>query len=275
MSGATHPVGPVDHVFLDASYNNGAAVPSWSGTFAVWAEQSRAIRAANAATMDIAYGSGERQKIDYFPGSDTASPCLVHVHGGYWQRNSRENFAVLGEGVFPRGWSFAVPGYTLAPEASLSEIVGEIFSGLDRLAAMRGPGAGPVIVSGWSAGGHLAALALAHPVVTAGLVISGIFELAPLAGTYINEKMRFTREEIADLSPQRRPPVMKPLVVAYGAKELPALVAQSEGFFTYRRRAGAPGEVIAVADADHFSVLAGMRDPDGELVQAAVRLAEG
>lgn len=267
-------ISPVPQAQRDAAYDNGAAVPGWTDKFAAWTLESAAIRTRHQATMDLPFGPGERQKIDLFPGRDPQAPCLVYFHGGYWQRNSREMFAVLGEGVAAHGWSVAIPGYTLAPEASLSDIVTECGMALDWLAGEgRGRGvAGPLIVSGWSAGGHLAALALAHSAVRAGLGISGVFELAPLRDTYLDEKLKLTMIEIADLSPMRRPAVMKPFAVAYGADELPQLVANSAGFHAARQRVGAPGELIPVAGADHFSVLDELRGADGLLTRAALSL---
>ena len=133
------------------------------------------------------------------PGHGRQRALLVHIHGGYWQRNSREVFACLAEGVAQHGWSAALPGYTLAPEASLAGIVAELRLALDWL---QNHGAtysigGPIILSGWSAGGHLAALLLEHPVIAAGLAISGVYELGPIRDTYLNEKLRLTDEEIA------------------------------------------------------------------------------
>ena len=100
-----------------------------------------------------------------------------------------------------------------------TEIVGEIRRALDWLGAdgaKHGVGAGPIVVSGWSAGGHLTAMALDHPRVAAGLAISGVYELAPIRDTYLDEKLRLTDAEIATLSPLRLPAVPKPLAIAYG-----------------------------------------------------------
>ncbi len=268
-------VSPVPQPARDAAYNNGQAVPSWTETFTRWTEESAAIRARHAATRDLAYGPAARQKIDLYPGGDARAPCLVYFHGGYWMRNSREMFAVLGEGIAAHGWSVAMPGYTLAPDASLAAIVGECSATLDWLAAnAAGHGAGgPLIVAGWSAGGHLAAMALSHEAVTAGLAISGIFELAPLADTYLNEKLSLSPAEIADLSPLRRPPVPKPLAITYGDRELPALVANSHAMHAARTRAGAPGPLLPVPGADHFSILDTLRQPDGALTRALLDLA--
>ncbi|MDP2802879.1 MAG: alpha/beta hydrolase [Phreatobacter sp.] len=268
-------VSPVPQALRDAAYNNGQAVPSWVETFAGWTAESADIRGRFAATMDLPFGTAARQKIDLYPGRDPRAPCLIYFHGGYWMRNSREMFAVLGEGVAAHGWSVAIPGYTLAPEASLAQIVGECSTALDWLAANAAAHgiAGPLIVAGWSAGGHLAAMALSHAAVTAGLGISGIFELAPLADTYLNETLKLSAAEIADLSPLRRPPVMKPFAITYGAQELPALVANSHAMHAARLRAGAPGSILPVADADHFSILETMRRPDGALTRALLDLA--
>jgi acetyl esterase/lipase len=56
------------------------------------------------------------------------APCFVHIHSGYWQRGSKEIFACLSEGPLARGWSAALCGYTLAPEATLTQITDELKS---------------------------------------------------------------------------------------------------------------------------------------------------
>jgi acetyl esterase/lipase len=129
-------------------------------------------------------------------------PCFVHIHGGYWQRGSREIFACLAEGALAHGWSAALPGYTLAPEANLTQITNELrtaFDWLDAEAAEHGI-EGPVIVTGWSAGGHLTAFILDHRKVAAGLSISGVFELAPLRDSpHVNDKVNLSEVEIETL----------------------------------------------------------------------------
>ena len=142
-----------------------------------------------------------------------------------------------GRGALANGWSAALPGYTLAPEASLTQITEELRSAFDWLEAeAAGHGiAGPMIVTGWSAGGHLTAFILDHPKVAAGLSISGVFELAPLRDSpHVNDTLRLTEIEIETLSPMRRPGVTKPLAIAYGTAELPAMVASSRDFHAYR-----------------------------------------
>src|SRR6478672_112078 len=150
----------------------------------------------------------------------------------------------------------------LAPEASLTQITSELRSALDWLNA-RGAEhgiAGPVIVTGWSAGGHLTAFLLDHPKVTAGLSISGVFELAPLRDSpHVNDKVKLTEVAIETLSPTRLPGVNKPLSIAFGTGELPAMIGSSRDFHAYRARSHLPGSLIPVVRANHFTILDELR----------------
>ena len=258
----------------DAAYDNNAAVKNSAALIAERNQMSETLRASRKSFLDMPYGDRERTKIDLYPAADKTAPCLVFLHGGYWQRNSRDVFAMLVEGVAAHGWSVAIPGYSLAPDASLTEIVAEISRSLDWL-AQNGESygiSGPVVLSGWSAGAHLVAMALDHPRVTAGLAISGVYDLAPIRDTGLNNALKLTDQEIAQLSPLRLPAVHKRLDIAYGTAELPALVFDSIQLHEARMAAGAPGKLFPIEGADHFSILSELRRPDGALVDIARKL---
>ncbi len=258
----------------DAAYNNASAVSNSAALNQERREASAGYRAAHSTALDLPYGAGERNKWDLYPAADAKAPCLIFIHGGYWQMNRREDFACLAQGVAAHGWSVALPGYTLAPEASLTTIVREIRAALDWLKS-EGPRygiAGPAILSGWSAGGHLAALALDHPAVAAGMAVSGIFELGPLRDTYLNEKLALTDDEIETLSPLRLPVIEKPLAITYGTRELPALVNDSRALHARRAAAHAPGSLVPIAGANHFTILNELRSPTGVLVRQLLAL---
>jgi acetyl esterase/lipase len=258
----------------DAAYNNSLAVADSPALNEARIAASAKFRAARTGALDLAYGPRERNKWDLFPAADPAAPCLVFIHGGYWQRNSREDFGALMDGIMAHGWSAALPGYTLAPDASLAQIVAEIHAALDWLAE-HGPThgiAGRIVVSGWSAGGHLTAMALSHKAVVAGLAISGVFELGPIRDTYLNEKLRLTDAEIAELSPLRLPVVPKRLSIAYGTQELPPLVGDSRALHAMRAAAHAPGALLPIAGANHFTILDALSRKDGELARHLLSL---
>jgi acetyl esterase/lipase len=260
----------------DAAYNNAAAVADSAARIAAWTQASAARRAEAPAHLDLAYGPKPRNKWDLFPGQADA-PCLVFIHGGYWLRNSREVFTCMADGVRAHRWSAALPGYTLAPDATLPEIVAEMRAAFDWLAAHRAAHrmTGPVIVSGWSAGGHLATLMLDHPLVSAGVAISGVFDLGRLRDTAYQATLRLTPEDCQTLSPQRLPVCAKPLAIAYGTAELPALVANSCDYHAKRTDTGAPGPLIPVAGCNHFDILESLRAPDGLLTRVLLETVAG
>jgi arylformamidase len=210
---------------LDAAYNNMEAVPDSAARLADWTARSAALRARMPEELDIPYGPRERNRVDIFRCGRPEAPLLVFIHGGWWQRNSRQVFSCMAEGLLAQGLDVALVGYTLAPEARLSEIAAEISTALDVLQARET--AGSCVLSGWSAGGHLTALAMDHPFVAAGLSISGVFDLEPIRHSYINARLGLDAEEAALLSPALRPPVPKPLTLAYGGNELSELQRQS------------------------------------------------
>ncbi len=259
----------------NSTYNNAAGVPASSVLNQERDQVSALYRAAHRGSLDLSYGPAPRQAWDIYPGTNPSAPCLVFFHGGYWQMNGRESFACVAEGLAPHGWSVALPGYTLAPEASLAGIVAEVWSALDWLQShlARHKLSGKVVVSGWSAGAQLAALSLAHPLADAGLAIAGVYELAPLRDTYLNDKLPLTDREIESLSPMRLPVVNKPLTIAYGSTELPVLIEEARGFHRLRAGAHAPGLLLPVPNANHYTILDELRNPNGLLTRAALDLA--
>ena len=134
----------------------------------------------------------------------TGAPTLLFFHGGYWQRNAKAGFSFVAEGPLAHGFHVAVAGYTLAPEATMDSIVREARSALRwllRHLGTLGGDAARLYVSGWSAGGHVAAMLMDEAPVAGGLSISGLFELEPIRLSYLNEKLGLDAEQARRNSP--------------------------------------------------------------------------
>ncbi len=266
----------MDKRALDAAYNNSAAVKESASIIAEWEKQGQKIRSKANAYLDIVYGPLPRNKIDYFAAPTINCPLFVFIHGGYWQRNSKETFSFVSEGLVANGINVAVVGYTLAPEASLTQIVGEINAAIDLLyARATGLGFDPtsIHVGGWSAGGHLAVLAAQHTHVTSVLSISGIFDLEPIEKTYINEKLQLSRNEIETLSPIRSLPSRKiPYLLFVGGNELCELRRQSEEFSARLSQVELSAKLTIPEGYNHFTILEEIARPDGLLVSELKKL---
>ncbi|RJF96759.1 alpha/beta hydrolase [Noviherbaspirillum cavernae] len=263
----------MDQAALDAGYNNSAAVRNSGLLLQDFDRRSAALRAAHDAHLDLRYGPAPRNRIDYFA-ADRPGSLLIFIHGGYWQMRAKETFSFLASGPLAHGMHVAMIGYTLAPDISLAGIVDEVCAAITWLkihAADLGGDPDRMIVSGWSAGGHLTAMCLEQPGVIGGLAISGIYDLEPVRLSYLNEKLRLTEEDERSLSPLHRPLSPRPLVLACGTAELSELQRQSEQFAA--ARSGLPGKLLPLAQHDHFTILNELADPQGVLALEACALA--
>lgn len=209
---------------LDLGFNNTLHVPQTPSIIAEWDRVSADMRARYPQSLDLRYGPRERNRIDFLKAKD-GGPTLVFIHGGYWQTRAKENFTFCAAGPLAHGINVALIGYTLAPDVTLDQIVDEVRTGIDYLVTeLPALGGDPnrMIVSGWSAGGHLSSMSLGHPHIKAGLLISGVYDLEPIRHSYLNAKLNLDDGTIQRNSPIRNPGgVNKPLVIVAGSAELP------------------------------------------------------
>jgi arylformamidase len=176
------------------------------------------------------------------------------------------------------GINVALIGYTLAPDATLDEIVAEIHAGIDYLAGqlpVLGAAAEGIVVSGWSAGGHLTSMALSNPHVRAGMAISGIYDLEPIRHSYLNEKLRLDEAMSRRNSPMSAATgPSKPLSLVVGSAELPLLRKQTADFAGHRARCGLPVTYEEIPGADHFTIMHEMGSPTGRITTLIRQLFE-
>src|SRR5262249_36972644 len=223
----------------DLGLNNGTAVAGSVDMVAGWEQRSGDLRKRHKAYRELRYGPRERNRIDFLRVSGKA-PTLVFIHGGWWQNRAKEVFSIFAEGPIGGGINVALIGVqraadaTLAPDATVDESVAEIHAGIDYLAGQLpdlGAAAEGIVVSGWSAGGHLTSMALSNPHVRAGMAISGIYDLEPIRHSYLNEKLK-----LDEAMSRRNSPMMqaggpaKPLSLVAGSAELPLLRKQTADF---------------------------------------------
>jgi arylformamidase len=261
---------------LDQAYDNTRAVADSGARREAWIQRSEAFRKQHPETLDLPYGPRPRNRIDLYRCGKAKAPLFAFIHGGYWQRNAKETFACTAAGPLANGMDVAFLGYTLCPDVTLSEIVKEIAEAVRWLrheGPRHGVGEGRLVVSGWSAGGHLTATTLAMDEVDAGLAISGIYDVEPCRLNYLNDKLHLTADEAARISPiLHLPKKSAPVVLTYGTGELPELQRQSVDYHKAREAAGLPSELLPLAGLNHFSIMDELEAKDGALAKAAAKL---
>ena len=263
----------------EREYNNRARVPESVEIIAGWARDAATFRASGVrAELNLAYGAGEREKLDLFlPPNAEAAPTTLFIHGGYWQALDKSFVSHCARGLLGQGVAVAVPSYGLCPAVTLGEIAEQMRRAAAFLHRRRG---GRLLAAGHSAGGQLAALLLATdwpawepglPVgmVGAALPVSGVFELGPLKGTSIAQALRLAGADIATLSPRLLPPpAFEALHVVVGGAESDEFIRQSRDFATHWG-----GSFEALPGANHFTVLDPFTDPAHPLMIRAGEMA--
>jgi arylformamidase len=273
--------------FVERGYNNRAAVPDHPAWFARWAELSTQAREALRPAQDLRYGDGPKETLDLFVPGGHARGTLVFVHGGYWRALDKSDHLYVAVPFVEAGYAVAVINYDLCPSVAIATIVDECRRAVGWVARegpRHGANAERIVVSGHSAGGHLAAMLLATPESAWGLArhpvagavsISGVHDLRPLVLFSFNADFRLDDAEAARLSPVlHRPATDAPIVVAVGADETSEFVRQAQllwDAWPANRPAGVPGPLV-IPKRNHFSVIADYAEPDSALTRATIAL---
>jgi len=209
----------------------------------------------------------------------------LYIHGGYWRALSKSDYSFVAGPMLDAGIAVAVIDYDLCPAVSIATIVDECrraVAWVARDGAGRGA-AGPLVVGGSSAGGHLAAMMFATDwqphgfdasPLAGGVTISGVHDLRPLVRFSFNTDLKLNADEAWRQSPVAYPPTTAaPLVIACGAEETTEFIRQSQLMWdawpANRRPLDGP---LYVPGADHFTIQLDHARADSDITAATLAL---
>lgn len=268
----------------EAEYNNRARVKQHPEILARMRDAASAYRAQAAvegrADFNASYGPSPRQFVDiFFSSSGSDAPLAMFIHGGYWRSLEPAMFSSLARGLNAHGVTVAVAGYDLCPMVGIGQIIAQMEQAClflwDRLRK-------PILVHGHSAGGHLAAAMLAtdwrkhgapETLVPSAMAISGLFDLAPMIATTMNEDFKLDEAQARRLSPLYwAPPAGRQLDAVVGNAESNEYLRQSRAIVERWGNGGVITRYEAFADANHFTVIEPLADPGSAIVQRLLAL---
>ena len=265
----------VSALTLDAEYNL-RGHPDRDRLYADYQCRSDVLRSTADADLDIAYADHPLARLDVFH-SMSPRAVIVFFHGGYWRALDRQLFSFLAQPFLNRGLSVVMPDYPLAPQAQLASIVEHARLAMawtaEHVARVNQKTLPqkilPIIVSGHSAGGHLAALCandLNLAACVACIPISGLFDLQPLRHTNVNDQLQFTDADISDRSPLRNTcsRLTATLIIA-GGDETTGFIGQSEAYAKHLHERGAHTQLVIAEGLNHFTILDACADPQQPL----------
>jgi arylformamidase len=266
----------------EAEYNNRRRVPEHPEINERWSMLSVAYRLAGDAKFDQPYGARERNRYDLFRAGGEDAPLIVYIHGGYWQRGDRKDYSFIARELNANGIAVAIPSYSLCPAVSVMEIGDEIQQCIVKLWLETGK---RPMVMGHSAGGHLTAEMLSRgwsgfsgvpaDLVRTGYAISGIFDLAPLIGTSINEAVGLREGTARAASPLFRPPPPqgRRLIAAVGGDESSQFLKQAQDIADGWSKVGIDAKPSVIEGTNHFTVLDALITPGSRMLEEVVMLA--
>ncbi|MER8980502.1 MULTISPECIES: alpha/beta hydrolase [unclassified Mesorhizobium] len=265
----------------DDAYANGANIAGSDRWPSAWAEPAQAFRdalsAQGRARLDIAYGDGPRNRLDLFLPRAAPKGLVVIIHGGYWLETDKSLWSHLANGAVGSGFAVAMPSYTLCPNIRIAGIVSEIGAAIGEAAAMVD---GPLMLTGHSAGGHLATRMVTTSTPLAADVarrirhvvsISGLHDLRPLMRTGMNAALAIDEHEALTESPALLRPMDGARITCWaGGGERAEFLRQNALLTNIWTGLGATTSAVVEPDRHHYSIVDGLADPAHPLTQSLI-----
>ena len=242
----------------------------------------------NLLHRNIQYGERKTQSLDlYLPIGHPQNKLMVYIHGGYWQELSKEESSFAATNFQQQGFHFAVIDYTLAPDASITDIVEEnrnAIAWLYQHAAQFSYKPQEIYVSGSSAGAHLAMMMLQtnwseyvidcqENIIKGVCAVSGIYDLQPLLPTYVNELLSMDLREAKTNSPVLQAlPKPAPVIIAFGENETREFKRQSKIMRDKLCSEGFDVQFEEIKGRNHFDVIIDLSEKSTWLSQQTIKL---
>jgi arylformamidase len=263
---------------LEKEYSPSTCIRNYNELINEYGSKSKIAESTTTVIKDISYGKSKEECLDFFPAADKNSPLLVFFHGGYWQLLSKNESTFPAPHFVSSGINFAAINYTLAPQASIDEITEEcrrsiiwLFNHADKL----GMNPEKIFLLGSSAGAHLAAMLLLTDwddyqlpsnAIKGATLLSGIYDLRPIAKTYINEPLVLNEQLAEGLSPLFL--VQKSttqIIISWGEHETSEFKRQSTDFANAWKKMGNTCTIFEEKNTNHFDILFQMENERSNL----------
>jgi arylformamidase len=255
------------------------AVPDFDRYVAEFAARSAVTRAMLRSQCHIPYGDSPAERLDLFFPEVPSGPAPVHlfIHGGYWRAWAKEDFSFIAETVTAAGAIAAIMDYGLMPTVRMATIVAQVRRATQWLAAHAagfGGDAARLTLSGHSAGAHLGCFLLDPPSgpIQAALLVSGVYDLAPLQSSFVQSEIGLTDDEVARYSPLECVPATDtPTTILVGENETAPFRDQAAAL---ARHLGTE-PVIVLPTANHLSTVLDLGTPGTPAARVLTRMIGG
>uniref|UniRef100_A0A131XYM8 Kynurenine formamidase n=1 Tax=Ixodes ricinus TaxID=34613 RepID=A0A131XYM8_IXORI len=237
--------------------------------------------------LGLRYGPHPRETMDVYGYGRVSedAPILVFFHGGYWVEGDKDMHAFVAKPFVESGLAVVVAGYPLAPESTLDQIVESARLCMTCVIKMsKQKNSAGIIISGHSAGAHLAAMVLCSQSWTSrseslacikgAVLFSSVLDVKPLLSTSVAKDAAITVNqaeinsplEVVNLFPQD---VFVQLVLA--EHDPPPFHRQTKRYMKALLDCGIRCELVVYSDEDHFSFFQRLMDKEDEVTSQIIK----
>ena len=271
--------------YYNQQYDATATIPDHAKIFGRWVRDSGQVRSAGGGLLDLAYGESEGERLDLFPAQQSGAPLIVFIHGGWWRSLDKKHFHFMAPAYRDAGFNFALTNYTLAPAATLEEIMRQqarALVWLYRNADQYGYDRNHIVVAGHSAGAQLAAAMMANwgmegadvpaDLVKGGILLSGVYDLETVRlADLINVDVKLQADDVMKLSPiHMAMPQHARFITAVGALE--AAEFRREAAMLIEHWKASHVSNLLLPERNHLTICEAFCTPGDPLFEAGVQM---
>jgi arylformamidase len=272
---------------LDAQYDQPRWNPNCESTVARYTTLTEAARQRLGRPEMHRYGDGPAEVLDLYRTDRPSAPIHVFVHGGAWRALGRGDSGFAAPAFVAAGAHFVALDFSLLPGPDLTDVLAELQRAIAWLHANAATFDGDparIHLSGHSSGAHMAACllvadwshyAVPHDVLRSGLLVGGLYDLAPVRLSFRNDYVRLTPETESQLSPQRHLNKLAcPVALFRAERESPEFARQTDEFATTVAPAGHLVCHEIVAGRSHLEAALDLANPQSRVGRMALQLME-
>jgi acetyl esterase/lipase len=213
----------------------------------------------------IAYGEGQRRRLDLYSPHAGNAPIVVYLYGGSWQSGRREIYRFLGKSLARAGFLAVVADYPVYPQARFPGFLTDAAALLRFVRAEAGSWGGDkdcLFLIGHSAGAHTAALLAFDaeryrvPPLKGVVAVAGPLTFNPLE----HDSVRAVFEGFTPIDDAR--PIKRvhgrapPFLLLHGTADTTVAPANSQNLAAAIRAAGGTAELKLYPGLGHVGIIA-------------------
>lgn len=247
--------------------------------------ENESVRVRNdlCCFLDEKYGEAPLQTLDIFPSNFPNSPIVIFIHGGYWRALDKRSYSFVAEPFVKNNLTTCIVNYRLIPTVNMQGVITDIATCIKWIQqkADRFNGApNKIMIYGHSAGGQLALISyllnkhLRSDIKAIGC-LSGIYDLAPIKNSYLNQILQLTESDVERYSITNKDisVLQCPVLLGVGSDETNFFVEQSKNLYQ-EKKADAPITYYEFPELNHYQIAHELGNENSSLVEFALQNIE-